>query len=534
MAYPLEDGIKFSNVRAVTQQDIAKASRNELIEMVLATEARREELEQQLRWFKNQLFGMKSERRIGLGDDSSQLCLGETLGANTDTAQEHVQVSTVRSHPRRIVHQADESDPSGLRFDDSVPVKTIVVPNKAIEGLCEDAYHEVTEKISYRLAQEPASYVVLRIVRKVVKRKDTQEIACPPVPPSVIEKSYADVSLLAGLLVDKFRYHLPLYRQHQRMKAAGITIGRSSLSNWVHRSIELLEPIYVAQLESILESEVLAMDETPIRAGRKTKGKMRTAFFWPVYGDKDEVAFPYAPSRAHRHVEEILGAYEGTLLSDGYGAYDCFAACRAEVVHAQCWVHTRRGFVKAEDVEPERSAKALDFIRRLYEIEEQIQKMGLEGVSKLKLRGEHSQPAAAEFFAWLEEELAASALLPTDPFTKAARYALERKQALEVFLANPEVPLDTNHLERTLRVIPMGRKNWLFCWTEVGAEKVGQIQSLLVTCVLHGIDPTTYLVDVLQRIDTHPQSRLAELTPRLWKQHFADQPLRSLLHRSLP
>ena len=75
----------------------------------------------------------------------------------------------------------------------------------------------------------------------------------------------------------------------------------------------------------------------------------------------------------------------------------------------------------------------------------------------------------------------------------------------------------------------MGRKNWLFCWTEVGAHQVGQIQSLLTTCVLHDVDPYTYLVDVLQRIDRHPQSQVAQLTPRLWKEHFSGAPLRSML-----
>lgn len=90
--------------------------------------------------------------------------------------------------------------------------------------------------------------------------------------------------------------------------------------------------------------------------------------------------------------------------------------------------------------------------------------------------------------------------------------------------------MDTNHLERALRVIPMGRRNWLFTWTELGAEQVGIVQSLIVTCRLHGIDPYTYLIDVLQRVGQHPAARVAELTPRLWKQHFAANPLRSDLH----
>jgi transposase len=516
-------------------EDFQESSRDELIDRVIETDARLQEAEQQLRWFKQQLFGAKSERRHAVGDDPSQLSLGEAITEGKTTGEENdAKASTVRAHERRKPGATETPDEPGLRFDDSVPVKTILVPNKELEELSEDEYTEVTEKTSYRLAQEPAAYVVLRIIRQVVKRKDTLQLSCPPVPPSVLEKSHADVSLLAGLLIDKFRYHLPLYRQHQRMTAAGITVSRSSLTNWVHRSVELLEPIYSAQLASILKSRVLAMDETPIRAGRKSKGKMRTGYFWPVYGDQDEVAFPYASSRAHAYAAEVLGEWCGTLVSDGYDAYERFAAKRKDVVHAECWVHARRGFVKAEDVEPERAAKAMAFIGQLYEIEERIAKKRLEAEPKLQARAEQSRPIVAAFFAWLEDELVASALLPSNPFTKAALYAIKRKQALEVFLGDPDVPMDTNHLERALRVVPMGRKNWLFCWTEVGAEKVGQIQSLLTTCVLHDIDPYTYLVDVLQRVDTHPQARVEELTPRLWKESFAEQPLRSALYRAPP
>jgi transposase len=116
---------------------------------------------------------------------------------------------------------------------------------------------------------------------------------------------------------------------------------------------------------------------------------------------------------------------------------------------------------------------------------------------------------------------------PSNPFIQALNYVRERRVGLEIFLTDPDVPIDTNHLERALRVVPMGRKNWNFCWTELGAKHVGIIQSLIVTCRLHGIDPYTYLVDVLQRISEHPASRVVELTPRLWKQHFAANPLRS-------
>lgn len=507
-------------------EHLERASREELIELVLTTDARREQLERQLQWFKKQLFGAKSERRIDLIPDPSQLSLGEALAA--PTAPE-TRTTSVPAHVRRQPVSRDEASDSGLRFDASVPVKRIVVPMPEFDGVADHDLIQIDERVTHQLAQRPGSYLVIEYVRRVLKRRDTGEVRRAPAPSSVFEKSYADVSLLAGMLVDKFRYHLPLYRQHQRMQAAGITVSRASLTNWVHRTSELLEPIYQAQLASVLESRVLAMDETPIRAGRKAKGQMRTAYFWPIYGDRDEVVFPYAASRAHTHVEALLGDFAGTLLSDGYGAYPAYAEKRAKVEHALCWAHTRRGFVEAEDVEPIRVARALEFIGRLYAIEAEIRAKGHEGEAKQKIRGDQSRQIVAEFFEWLKHELAHGALLPRNPFTGAASYALERRRGLEVFLGDPDVPIDTNHLERTLRPIPMGRKSWLFCWTELGAERVGQVQSLITTCVLHGVDPYTYLVDVLQRMAVHPRSRVAELTPRLWKDHFAADPMRSVV-----
>ena len=519
----------------MNREGLDEASRDELVDLVIdsherleASHARLEEVEQQLRWFKNQLFGTKSERRI-IEVDPSQLSLGEGIIEKTEAKP--ARATEVRGHRRREQNDKKAQDESGLRFDDSVPIETIVAKDPETQGLWVHEFEVISEKKTYRLAQRPASYVILEFVRRVSKHKATGKISCPPAAPSVLPGSYADVSLLAGMIIDKFRYHLPLYRQHQRISAAGITVSRSSLSNWVREAIGLLKPIYRAQMNSILQSSVLAMDETPIRAGRKSKGKMRTGYYWPLFGDRDEVAFPYASSRSKKEAEEILGDYRGTLLTDGYTAYESFAEKRDKVVHALCWAHTRRGFVKAQDVEPDRSRKAIEMIGKLYEVEREIGEGNFDDLAKQERRGDRSEPLVADFFEWLKRELVNSALLPTNPFTKAAHYALNRQKGLEVFLSNPNVSIDTNHLERALRTIPMGRKNWLFCWTEVGAEKVGWAQSLLSTCVLHDVDPYIYLIDVLQRVDTHPFDRVHELTPRLWKHHFGDDPMRSALVR---
>jgi transposase len=125
-------------------------------------------------------------------------------------------------------------------------------------------------------------------------------------------------------LVDKFAYHLPLYRQHQRLAAAGITVTRPWLTQITQKAAALLEPIYDAQLASILESRVKTMDETPIKAGRSGPGKLKMGYFWPVHGERDEICFPFFNSREMKHVEAVLGLtpVEGAvLLTDGYLAY---------------------------------------------------------------------------------------------------------------------------------------------------------------------------------------------------------------------
>lgn len=222
-----------------------------------------------------------------------------------------------------------------------------------------------------------------------------------------------------------------------------------------------------------------------------------------------------------------MGEFDGTLVSDGHSAYASYAKRVPQTRHAQCWTHTRREFVKAENSAPETVAQALDLIGALYHIEAQIKAQGLQHQDKLSFRAEHAKPAVDAFFKWCDEQCQRMHLAPSDPLSKALKYARNREAPLRVFLSDPAVPIDTNHVERALRVIPMGRKAWLFNCSEVGAKPVGHLQSLLTTCRMHDINPMTYLIDVLQRIETHPDRDIAQLTPRLWKMHFADNPLRS-------
>lgn len=493
-------------------------------------------LKHQLDWFRRQVFGQKSERFIA-EPNPAQLHLGETRCApDASAAASAAHEQTIAAHTRRVRVRDGAGTETGEElpfFDESkVPIQTIVLMPDTVEGLSPEQYEIIGEKVTYRMAQRPGSVQVLKYRRPVVKIKASAEIHAVPAPAGIFEGSRADVSFAAGMLIDKFAWHLPLYRQHQRLEAAGFHVSRPWLTQIAQRSIALLEPIHAAQFASILRSRVIAMDETPIKAGRSGHGKMKTGYYWPVYGELDEVCFPFHPSRSHGYVQQALGlcaTQDRVLLSDGYDAYARYAK-KTGITHAQCWVHARRTFVEAEQAEPIHVGDMLAEIQKLYAIEDDIRGRNLTGEDKHLHRLTHSKPIVERLFFWVDWQLRRPELTPSNPFTKALAYVRERRAGLEVFLSDPDVPMDTNHLERALRVIPMGRKNWMFCWTELGAKHVGIVQSLIVTCRLHGIDPYDYLVDVLQRVADHPASRVAELTPRHWKQKFAANPLRSDLH----
>ena len=479
-------------------------------------------LQHQVDWFKRQIFGRKSERQ--LEDNPFQSALFQS-----DKKEETETVTTeVKSHRRssKKTLSGDEVNDSGLRFDESVPQQVIEVSVPELEGMDAERYEIIDYKETVRLAQQPGSYCVLIYRRPVVRIKKEQRLVTPAAPANVLEGCYADVSLLAGMMVDKAVYHLPIYRQHQRLGDAGIILSRATLVNWIKKAIELLRPIYEAQRYHILQSRVLAMDEVPIKAGRKSKGKMKQTYYWPMFGEADEVAFTWSPSRGHRHALEQLSDFEGVLLTDGYQAYNTLAKKlneKEEVLEqAHCWAHSRRQFEKALKMEPEAAQQALAWIGALYKVEKHLRAQLWEAAEVLAYRQEHSEPIYHEFFEWVYEQRQRVDLTPSNPLSKALEYVSKRQLTLKVFLSNPYVPIDTNHLERALRVIPMGRKNYLFCWSELGAEHMGILQSLMVTCRLQGVHPYTYLVDVLQRVSLHPAKEVIDLTPRVWKEKFAD------------
>ena len=189
------------------------------------------------------------------------------------------------------------------------------------------------------------------------------------------------------------------------------------------------------------------------------------------------------------------------------------------------WIHARRNFFEQKDNHPEMAEEALKLIGAIYRIEKEIG--GKPPARRLAVRRTRSRKAVDRFWDWCERTLKDPALTPKHPVRKAIAYAVERRATLEVFLGDPDVPPDTNLVENKLRGTKLGQRNWMFAWTEIGGEHIGIMNAMLATCRMQGVDPRAWLTDVLLRIDSHPASRVDELTPRRWKELFADSPMTS-------
>jgi transposase len=171
-----------------------------------------------------------------------------------------------------------------------------------------------------------------------------------------------------------------------------------------------------------------------VQSGRAPQGR-----WWPLYGEHDEVYFPYRPNRNHEHVASLLGGRPapGTVLhTDGYAAYESYAKA-AKITHAQCWAHARRELFEATEAEPERAKLALEHIAGIYAVEDRIRERGLLGDPKREKRVLEGRPRVEAFFAFVDEQFAELGLKPATPFTKALGYVRDRKQELSVFLTDP-------------------------------------------------------------------------------------------------
>lgn len=318
--------------------------------------------------------------------------------------------------------------------------------------------------------------------------------------------------LHAHVITAKCADSLPVERQAKGLRRAGVPIVRSTLNDLFHRGAELLEPIYLRMLKVVASSQNVSADETTINVQQKKK--CRKAWMWTFIADK-LVTYVFSSSRSGETPMEVLGKTTGTLTVDGYTGYNQ-VTCPDGRTRCGCWSHVRRKFFDALKTAPEEAGYVIEQILEIYLVEYEAVERKILGTDAHKaLRQAKTKSIVDALFIWLEQEQKKH--LPKGPLGKAISYAINQKEALKIFLDEPKVCVDNNLSERNLRLIALGRKNFLFVGHDEGGKNLAILQSLVSSCIANDVNPQEYLSDVLMRVQTHPQSRIDELLPHRWK-----------------
>jgi hypothetical protein len=365
-------------------------------------------------------------------------------------------------------------------------------------------YIKVTRRLVYLVASEDKLY-------------HKQLIA--PLPPHPIPKCKVDVSVLVMLLIDKFLYHLPVWRQQQRFRQYGIDLPYSTLCYLINRTCEVLEPLWHLLLKEIMVSGLMHMDETRYRVLDNTKKRGKKSHIGWMWGALNPVqhlvCFMYQKGRGKKDIRSVLQGYKGTLLTDAYSAYTKYGR-QPGVSHQHCLSHARRYFVYALPQDAARASYAMDnFFGPLYAIEEECKLLQLDFDGITDKRQAEALPLLKAFRQWLEAELPRTIL--RTPIHQAIAYTLNHYEKLIKYTSDGMLPIDNNPLEGQIRAIALGRHNHLFAGSHRGGELAAVAYSFMATCKLQKIDPAKWLEDVLRRITEHPKDKLIELLPQFWK-----------------
>ena len=469
------------------------------------------QLEQQLDYWKKRFFGRMSEKKhlpldpnqlsLFSAEDLAQMNPEEKAELEAEAQKQEETITktvTVKRQPKRR-----NLDTTGLMV-----VEKHLYPEGSTdsEGNLLGTYVEIGTETSDRLEMvAPKLYVERTIRHKVMARDDMEKsaeqrsIMIATLPQAPIEHGMAGASVLAEIILGKFLYHLPFYRQINRFREFGLRLPASTIGDWYEKSVESLNVLYKLLRQQVMSSEYIQVDESVVPVLDNEKHKARKGYEWCVRdGLTGSLFFWYdRGSRSKKTARELLGGYRGTFQSDGYEAYEQFCGTPG-VVGAACWAHARRKFVDALKENQKLATQAMVMVGKLYEVEKKADEADMTPDQRRELRQKESYPVIQLMEKWCVDSYAT--VLESSLLGKAIAYTYSLMDRLAVYVNDGRINIDNNLIENAIRPLALGRKNWLFCGNDASAYRAAIVYSLLASCRAADVDPRQWLEYVLVEI----------------------------------
>ncbi len=422
------------------------------------------------------------------------------------------------------------------QIDDSTPTKQIYHDISEEEKICACGCRlkKVGENSTKRLRIIPAKmYAIEDIYPKYAcpncegsGDEDHPVFRQVPAVKYFIPRSIATSELLSYVMTNKFCEHLPYYRQAKAFERRCITITKADMSNWQAQIYKRLKPMDKLIMNHIKTGNTMNMDETTVKILKyknpKVNDNRKKSYIWLGVGgpiDKKAVIYRYYESRHHRYIKPFIDGFKGYLQTDEYPGYETaikeheLLYPNDKITHVACLAHVRRKFFDASlNGQSPGAGKAVKYIQLIYKKEEELVNMNLPPEELVSKRKELITPIFDEFHEWLLEMK--PKVPPSLMFGRAITYALSAWKHLLNYLDCPELFVDNSIAERAIKPFVMGRKNWLFCGSETGAESSCFLFTLIENAKLYKLDPYEYLRCVFdQAPDCKTEKDFEQLLP---------------------
>ena len=511
---------------------IATLSENQRIEAenhkkeVDSLNERIKELTAQVTYLNRQLFGRKAEKLPHY--DPNQLELFTDEFATEQAQAEEKRDEVVEEIENETPSERKQKRQNRKMMEDLPVLKRTVID---VEGIDLSLYRKIGEEVTRVLRHEPGKLYVEEIVRPKyglientkLPTDGSKGIKIAPMPLLPIYKCMAGADVLAEILLQKYEYHMPFYRQIQQFAHLGLKgLKQSTLGDWFKGAAQLLKPLYEALKHEVMKSDYCQADETTTPVIDHEKHKAAKEYLWMVRSVMERLVFFHYDkgSRAGAVIESLANKYnfKGYLQCDGFKGYETAFKANPDVTLVNCMVHIRRHFEQALDENKAAAEHALTEIQHLYKVEHLCDDKGLTPEERKEQRQKLSRPIMEAMKVWMETE--GIKYSPSSQIGKAITYAYTRWDNMMHYLEDGRLLIDNNLAENAIRPITLGRKNYLFCGNHEAAENMAIVCSLLATCKAHDVNPREYLISVIAEMPYHTKDtheHLVKMLPHKWK-----------------